>query len=164
MPIPALAKWFIRRFSSRLTTPWTWETAPPSTSEIGNYGEEVAARYLQSKGCKLLYKNFRPPEAGEVDIIVRDERVLGFVEVKTRTSEEFGRPADAVNHEKKLLIARGAHAWLRMLKGKNIPWRCDIVEVILKRNEVPKVNWIRGAFSVYDAKAAESIRRRNRFS
>ena len=114
--------------------------------QVGALGERVAAAYLRGKGRKVLYRNFRAPKGGEVDVVARDGKVLSFVEVKTRTSEEFGRPLDAVDKEKERLIERGANEWLRLLGTREIPWRFDVVEVILKEGNLPKVNVVRDAF------------------
>ena len=70
----------------------------------------MAARFLQSRGCKLLYRNFRAPKGGEVDLVLRGGEnldLLVFVEVKTRTRRDFGRLLRAVNVEKQALIVRG---------------------------------------------------------
>ena len=114
--------------------------------EIGNLGERVAADFLRAQGRKILYRNFRGPKGGEVDIVARDGKVLSFVEVKTRTDDSRGRPLDAVDREKELLIERGANAWLKLLGTRDIPWRFDVVEVVLKDGELPKVNVVRNAF------------------
>lgn len=65
-----------------------------------------------------------------MDLVCRDGNVLAFVEVKTRSSAEFGRPADAVTDEKRELIARGARAWMRLLDDPDVVFRFDVVEVI----------------------------------
>ena len=113
---------------------------------IGELGERIAAVHLRGEGRKVLYRNFRGPKGGEVDIVARDGKVLSFVEVKTRTHDSYGRPLDAVDREKERLIERGANAWLKLLGTRDIPWRFDVVEVILKDGEVPKVNVVRNAF------------------
>jgi putative endonuclease len=100
----------------------------------------------------VLYRNYRPPLGGELDIVLRHGKILAFVEVKARTSEDFGRPADAVDLAKRKLIARGVNAWLRLLRYPEIPWRCDIVEVDLRHGQPPKVNWIQSAFQIEDLK------------
>jgi putative endonuclease len=93
----------------------------------------MAARFLRKNGYKILRRNFRAPHGGEVDIICRDKRrkELVFIEVKTRTSEIFGRPSDAVDREKRVLILRGAMKWLKMLEMPDITYRFDIVEVVV---------------------------------
>lgn len=118
---------------------------------IGDWGEHLAARWLAKNGRKILYRNYRGPKGGEVDIVCRHGDVLTFVEVKTRTSLEFGRPADAVGSLKEKLILRGARAWLRLLqRPESIKTRCDIIEVILSEGEKPQVSVIEGAFILAD--------------
>ena len=118
--------------------------------DIGRLGEKMAARYLYAHGGKVLYRNYRAPIGGEIDIVLRHGKILAFVEVKTRTSDAFGRAADAVNFHKQELISRGAQSWLRLLGYPNIPWRCDIVEVYLKPKTVPEINWLQSAFTISD--------------
>ena len=101
--------------------------------EMGRAGEELAAKYLRKNGHKILYRNFRASHGGEVDIVCRDRQhnELVFVEVKTRSSEEFGRPLDAVDQEKRRLILRGAMTWLKMLDMPDIVFRFDVIEVLM---------------------------------
>ena len=75
---------------------------------FGELGEQLATKRLRFDGLKPLYRNFRAPKGGEVDIVCRDGDFLVFVEVKTRRSVEFGRPVRAVNQGKQLLITRHA--------------------------------------------------------
>ena len=84
-----------------------------------------------------------------MDLVCRDrnENLLAFVEVKTRSSDTFGRPADAVNREKEALICRGARAWLRMLDRPEVPFRFDIVEVILD-GKAPRFELLQSAFQL----------------
>ena len=72
---------------------------------------------------------------------------LVFVEVKTRRSETYGAPAEAVTTSKQHLIARGALAWLRLLGNPDIPFRFDIVEVRITGKNV-EANLIRDAFGL----------------
>ena len=118
---------------------------------LGRRGEQLAARYLRKRRYKVLYRNFRAPRGGEVDIVCRDRScdTLVFVEVKTRRSVYFGGPALAVNQEKQKLIARGALAWLRMLGHPDLRFRFDIVEVIIGDRET-SLNVIQNAFQLPD--------------
>jgi Holliday junction resolvase-like predicted endonuclease len=77
---------------------------------VGRMGERLAANYLRNNSHKILYRNFRAPHGGEIDLVCRDKRYheLVFVEVKTRSSEDFGRPLAAVDRKKRRLILRGA--------------------------------------------------------
>jgi len=120
---------------------------------IGDWGEHLAARWLCKRGRKILYRNYRAPQGGEVDIVCREGRTLTFVEVKTRTSSERGRPGMAVDAAKEKLILRGARSWMRMLgeaAAAEIPTRCDIVEVILREGMKPEIAIIEGAFRIKD--------------
>ena len=100
---------------------------------LGRRGEQIAAKFLRRHGHRILYTNFRAPEGGEVDIVCRDKKhsELVFVEVKTRSSEAFGAPSEAVDRKKRRLIIRGAMKWLRMLDFPSISYRFDIVEVVI---------------------------------
>jgi len=116
---------------------------------IGRLGEEIACRWLWLEGgCKILYRNFRAGEGGEVDIVCRHVDTLVFVEVKTRTSEAFGRPALAVGKEKQALIVRGAREWMRLLGWPPILFRFDIVEVLLSDGASAEVRWLQAAFEL----------------
>lgn len=131
-----------------------------TSHEIGEVGEKIARIYLQALGWKLLYQNFRAPRGGEVDLVMRGgekKDLLVFVEVKTRTRRDFGRPLRAVNLEKQELIKRGASEWLALL-GKElhptencdvrrqISWRYDVVEIVLEEGQIPDVNLVESAF------------------
>ena len=113
----------------------------------GRRGERLAEKYLRKRGCKILRRNFRAKGGGEVDLVLRDiaENTLVFAEVKTRTGDDEGRPADAVDRAKEELIARGARAWLRLLDRPEVNFRFDIVEVIIGAGK-PRINVIKSAF------------------
>lgn len=122
--------------------------------EIGRMGEWIAARWLESHGRRVLHRNYRGVNRGEVDIVARHRDVLTFVEVKTRTSTAFGRPADAVGPDKQRLIQRGAMDWMRLLGNPRIKLRFDIAEVVLIEGELPRVNIIENAFQMPDSSLA----------
>ena len=112
----------------------------------------LAERYLRRNHYRILCRNFVPPGGGEVDLVCRDKAddTLVFVEVKTRASEERGRPADAVDYDKQRRVARGAMAWLRLLNFPDIRFRFDIVEVLATDREKPGITLIRNAFPLPD--------------
>ncbi|MEK7521645.1 MAG: YraN family protein [Patescibacteria group bacterium] len=72
----------------------------------GKDGEDKAAKYLLSKGYKILERNFKAKRYGEIDIVAKDKNVLVFVEVKTRKTYEYGRPEEAFTKRKLALVAR----------------------------------------------------------
>jgi putative endonuclease len=97
---------------------------------LGARGEKAAARYLRRHGYKILLKNFRSGKA-EVDIVARHRDWLVFVEVKTRETEQFGAPSEAVDRDKQRNLSKAALDYLRMLGNPRIHFRFDIVEVII---------------------------------
>ncbi|MEI6034479.1 MAG: YraN family protein [Verrucomicrobiae bacterium] len=105
-------------------------SAEASHIRLGREGEDAAARHLRRNGYKILRRNFRAPHGGEVDLVCRHADDLVFVEVKTRSGENFGRPIEAVNAKKRRLIIRGAMKWLRLLDMPDITFRFDVVEVV----------------------------------
>ena len=115
---------------------------------FGQWGERQAEKYLRRRGYRILYRNFVPPGGGEVDLVCRDKKAetLVFVEVKTRASEERGRPADAVDYDKQRRVAKGAMAWLRLLNYPDIRFRFDIVEVLATSEDAPEITLIHNAF------------------
>jgi len=106
----------------------------------------MAYQFLKTKGTKPLYRNYRAPTGGEVDIVARSQETLLFIEVKTRTSSNFGRPLDAVTHSKQQLISRGANDWLNKLTSRDIRYRFDVIEIILSENQLPDITWVKNAF------------------
>jgi putative endonuclease len=116
------------------------------SAAIGVMGERIARAWLRANGAKVLYHNFKAPRGGEVDIVAREGRLLLFTEVKTRRAGGPGRPLDAVDREKEKLIERGANEWLRLLGTREIPWRFDVIEVILTDGEKPRVHRVENAF------------------
>lgn len=115
---------------------------------LGRQGERIAERHLKANRHKILYRNFRAPHGGELDLVCRDKRhgELVFVEVKTRTSEDYGRPLDAVDQKKRQLILRGAMAWLKMLEMPDITFRFDVIEVVMIAP--PEIRHIENAFQL----------------
>ncbi len=115
--------------------------SPPEAAHLalGRRGERLAGRYLRRHGYKILYRNFRPANGGEIDIVCRQKKTLVFVEVKTRAPGGVGRPADAVTPDKEEAIMRGAAAWLRLLGHPDIPVRIDIVEVVIPESGIPTI-------------------------
>jgi putative endonuclease len=139
----------LAQFIAKLLCPWRAgsSTSSPEHLLLGRSGERAAAAYLRRRGFKILYRNFRPPRGGEIDLVCREKRTLVFVEVKTRTPGGPGRPADAVDSAKEDAIILGAHAWLRMLDEKEIPVRIDIVEVLLGEGTKPLITHTRDALA-----------------
>jgi putative endonuclease len=153
---------FVRNWVARhgrLAQVWDWVGPAHDKDTVGKTGEQFAADYLWTQGCKILCRNYKQGKAGELDVVVRHGDVLAFVEVKTRSTEDFGRPALAVDQAKREHIAEGVMLWLSQLDIEP-NWRCDIVEVILERGKVPVLRWLQSAFTVHDTRKRAARRAR----
>lgn len=113
----------------------------------GRLGEKAAQLHLQQLGLKFLTANFRSPR-GEMDLIFRDDDCLVFVEVKTRSSEEWTRPAAAVNTKRKRRLSRSGLDYLRRLKNPAVKIRFDIVEVLLRDGKVHEIRHLPNCFEL----------------
>jgi putative endonuclease len=111
----------------------------------GQLGETAAKKHLKRNGLKFLTQNFRS-DRGEVDLVFREDDCLVFVEVKTRSSEEWTRPAAAVNKERRGRLTRAALDYLRLLKNPQVKIRFDIVEVLLENGSVREVRHLPNTF------------------
>jgi putative endonuclease len=120
----------------------------PEHLRRGAHGENRACRFLRQHGYKILYRNFRGRTGGEIDIVCRDHDTLVFVEVKTRGSEAFGRPFEAIHSDQRTRIARGGLAWLRLLDDPEVLFRFDVVEVLLNENGKLEFELVRNAFQL----------------
>lgn len=102
----------------------------PTKSEIGLWGEDLAAEHLKRSGYVILGRRVRPDLHDEIDIIAQKKDILVFVEVKTRVSEAFGRPAAAVGRAKRKALCRAAASYLRRVKYPLSVYRFDVIEVV----------------------------------
>jgi putative endonuclease len=132
----------------------------PATSDTGQRGELLAARFLESNGYRLVLSNFTVPigrnsrgaaVTGEIDIVALDGETLCFVEVKTRASAEFAPPTATVNTRKQRQITRAARVYRRVFGLTDMPYRYDVVSVVLPRNgettiEIAKNFWFESKF------------------
>jgi putative endonuclease len=119
--------------------------AEPEHLRRGKLGERAARQYLRKQGLKFLTANFRS-KRGEIDLIFRDADCLVFAEVKTRSSEEWTRPAAAVDARKRRLLSQTALDYLRLLKNPPVKFRFDIVEVLLRDGEVREIRHLPNTF------------------
>ena len=121
--------------------------AKPEHLRRGELGERAAKKHLQKLGLKFLAANFRSAR-GEIDLIFRDGDCLAFIEVKTRSSEEWTRPAAAVNAARRRRLSRAALDYLRLLKNPPVKIRFDIVEVLLAEGKVREVRHLPNTFAM----------------
>jgi putative endonuclease len=119
----------------------------PEHLRRGVLGERAAKKYLRQQGLKFLMANFRS-DRGEIDLIFRDDDCLVFAEVKTRSSEEWTRPAAAVNAERRLRLSRCGLDYLRLLKNPPVKIRFDIVEILLTDGRVREIRHLPNTFAM----------------
>lgn len=117
----------------------------PAHLDTGKRGEELAAEYLERKGFRIAERNYRAGR-GEIDIIAwANDRLLVFVEVKTRAGDGFGGPEDAVDIRKQDIMARTAGFYMEQT-GYDWEIRFDIVAVLLKGNDLREIRHVEDAF------------------
>lgn len=111
-----------------------------SRAEIGVLGEQLAVDHLRGLGLAILDRNWRC-RYGELDVVAADEdaRVLVFVEVKTRTSEQFGGPLAAVTPTKMRRLRRLAGLWLAARGGNWAQLRIDVIAITIGRTRTPEL-------------------------
>ncbi|MCC3867196.1 MULTISPECIES: YraN family protein [Terrisporobacter] len=110
--------------------------------EKGKLGEEIALKYIISKGGKVIEKNYRT-KMGEVDIIAKLNGELVFVEVKSRSNINYGYPSESVNYKKKRKITNVAKYYILDNSLENLSIRFDVIEIYFNEK---KINHIVNAF------------------
>jgi putative endonuclease len=113
--------------------------------ELGKYGEQQAARYLQKNGYKILSQNFYT-RYGELDIICEKKQEIIFVEVKTRKSISCGTPEEAITYWKKEHIKKAALIYLKDNRKPFRGLRFDVITVFINEMGEENLNHIENAF------------------
>ena len=135
-----------------------------SSRVVGERGEDLAARFLLKKGYRLAAANFKIPVGrnargaqvtGKIDLVAYDGGVLCFVEVKTRSSDEFASPLAAVDARKQRQITRAARMYRKIFRLAGAKFRYDVVSVVLEKNARPKIEIYKGFWS--EAKFAKKF-------
>lgn len=112
--------------------------------EIGKRGELIAEKFLVQNGYTILVTNWRK-QKGEIDIIAKEEDLIVFIEVKTRSGSETAIPESAINRKKKEILCRTAFAYM-----EEIDWtwafRFDIVSVLILSNQIPIIQHFKDVF------------------
>ncbi|UCH33048.1 MAG: YraN family protein [Armatimonadota bacterium] len=122
------------------------QSEPKSRRELGRIGEDIAARYLQSRGYAILERNYRT-KLGEIDIVARHGADLVFVEVKSRTPSDTFAPAESVTHAKRDKLVKLAQVYMASRARREERCRFDVVEVTLTEvGSAVDVRVVEGAF------------------
>jgi putative endonuclease len=103
--------------------------------ELGNAGEAAAVSWYEDNGFEVVARNWRCA-IGEIDIVARRGALVVIAEVKTRTSQRFGAPVEAVGHEKQVRLRRLGARYLREAALPGVRLRYDVVSVLGGRLEV----------------------------
>jgi putative endonuclease len=122
--------------------------APPRDDPrraLGASGENLVARWYESHGYRVLDRNWRCTD-GELDLVARRDGVLVFCEVKTRSSNAYGVPAEAVTQGKARRIRRLAARWLAEERVRAPEVRFDVAAVRVNRGAPPEIDVIEAAF------------------
>jgi putative endonuclease len=113
--------------------------------ELGKWGEAKARSFLSAKGYQILATHYQI-KLGEIDIIAQDADVIVFVEVKTRRSNEYGTPAEAVNYRKQKKIITTALCYLKFSALQDRAIRFDVIEVYVPIQQGCEIHHIINAF------------------
>ena len=116
---------------------------------IGQLGEELALAHLLANGLKPLIRNYRC-KMGELDLVMMEREVLVLVEVRCRSSKDYGGAAASVDWQKqRRLILAAEHLRMKRAELRRYPARFDVVAITMGAPKA-KVDWIKNAFSLSD--------------
>lgn len=112
--------------------------------ELGAYGEKLAADFLKRRNCRILATNFRSGK-NEIDIIIKTDREIAFIEVKTRSSSFYGLPEYAVNRHKLRSIIDCARDWMSSNNYRGL-WQIDTISVEINRTKATAhIKWFKNS-------------------
>ncbi|HYF83112.1 MAG TPA: YraN family protein [Clostridia bacterium] len=112
---------------------------------LGAFGEGLACEYLAESDYRVLERNFSC-KVGEIDIIALQNDTVVFVEVKTRSSEKYGLPSEAVSAAKQKKIVKTALYYLQTNKLLDYMCRFDVIEILVDAENKYQINLIKDAF------------------
>ena len=115
------------------------------TDEIGRRGEALAIRHLRAQGYAIERTNVRFP-AGELDIVARDGQTLCFIEVRSRSSSDWGGPLASITAKKRRRTIRAARWYLSRYRVTPCEMRFDVVAIEWHEPQPPVLLLLRGAF------------------
>lgn len=104
--------------------------------DTGQKGEDLAARYLQRKGCRIVCRNYRC-NIGEIDLVVEDSGVIVIVEVRTKRVPCMVHPEETITWTKATRLIRLAEHYLASRGQDDQPWRIDVIAVEMDSQDVP---------------------------
>lgn len=105
-----------------------------SGKKIGAIGEDIAVNFLKNKGLKIVARNFST-RYGEIDVIAQEGNKLHFIEVKTRTSDDKGKPYEAINKRKVFHLKSAIQIYLLKNKIKECKLSLDAISIWLGQGD-----------------------------
>jgi len=121
----------------------------PFQVPLGERGERAACGFLKEHGYEILERNYKC-KIGEIDVIARRRGRLAFVEIKTRTSVQFGTPQEAVDLRKQEKIFKVAQWYMNEKQLAGTPIAFDVVAILWKEGQPPEVQLLADAFEKED--------------
>lgn len=112
--------------------------------ELGAIGEQLANSFLMKNGYQILETNWRYKRA-EVDIIAKDREVLVFIEVKTRSTDAFGKPEEFITEQKERFMADAASMYMEKI-GHDWAIRFDVISIIYRNAQDYHLEHFKDAF------------------
>lgn len=110
---------------------------------LGRFGEELAVGFLESRGYRVLERNWRCRH-GEIDIIATRGGHLAFIEVKTRSSNNFGHPFEAISRAKLHRMHLLARLWCSQHPAELSRARLDVIGILAPRGSKPVIEHLEG--------------------
>jgi putative endonuclease len=112
---------------------------------LGSWGEQMAENYLVQRGFIPLFRNYRT-RYGEIDLVMKDQETIVFVEVKTRTNLEFGNPEESITAQKRKRMLHSAEACLQAHPELSGYYRIDVMAVNgSPADATPEILWFENA-------------------
>jgi putative endonuclease len=131
------------RWPQQIAAWWARRRRPKS---LGYLGERAAEKFLRRRGYKIVARGSRLP-SGELDLVAVDGRTVVFVEVKTRSSRQFGHPEEAVDENKRRRVTRAALAYLKRHGLLEYHSRFDVVALDWPASsQWPRIEHYKNAF------------------
>lgn len=112
----------------------------------GNFGENIAADYLEGKGYTIVKRNFVFGRFGEIDLVAKDGDILVFVEVKLRTNQTYGDPLESIDYRKQQNLRKAAEGYYYVNKINDMECRFDVITIDIRNGvENPVISHLANA-------------------
>ena len=117
-----------------------------ANKEFGDWGEQVAVDFLIRNNINVIGRNIRTGY-GEIDVLGQKDGIIIFFEVKTRRTEEFGNPEDAVDYKKREHMKNSALDYMQSNLDLEMDWRIDVIAIFVGENNKLQIRWVKNALT-----------------